>query len=247
MIPSYSVLFEAGFTMKFRWILCLIFYIFTIQGEPVYKVISLKQFCLAQTLLKTQHRTALINYIIIARNYQSYLEIGTCSGSTLNAVTAVHKVGVDPFPYIPCDFQMTSDEFFAINRETFDIIFIDGCHLYEQVLRDVANSLKCLNPGGIIVMHDCLPQRPEHQYRIQILSDWNGDVWKAAAYIRMHFKDAHFCVLDMDWGCGLITPHSTQNLYPSIPIGQLDWKYYIDNRDELLNVVSVNDWIRTFE
>jgi hypothetical protein len=191
----------------------------------------------------------LINYIIATRNYKSYLEIGIEDGANFLSINATHKVGVDPEPSpgTPCDFQMPSDEFFAINQQTFDLIFIDGLHLYEQVLKDVTHSLKCLNPGGMIVIHDCLPRYPEAQYRIRVPTEWNGDVWKAAAYIRMHFQDVHFCVLDMDWGCGLITPHATQNLYPSIPMEQLDWDCYINNKEQLLNIVSAESWIRTFK
>jgi len=217
------------------------------QGQSPYRIISLKQFCLAQALLKNRQRSHLINYIIFVRSYQSYLEIGIGDGSTLRSVTAMHKVGVDPFPEGSCDFPMPSDEFFEINQETFDLIFIDGFHWHEQVLRDVSNALKCLNPGGMIVMHDCLPTCEAHQSRFPMLSEWTGDVWKAAAYVRMHFQDVYFCVLDMDWGCGLITPNTTQSLYPSIPIKELDWDYFIQHRDQLLNVIPVNDWIQTFE
>ena len=71
-------------------------------------------------------------------------------------------------------------------------------------------------------------------------------VWKVAAYIRMHFQNVHFCVLDMDWGCGILTPHATQDLYPSIPFEQMDWDYYITNRQQLLNIITVKEWIETF-
>jgi hypothetical protein len=40
---------------------------------------------------------------------------------------------------------MTSDEFFEINKSTYDIIFIDGLHIDEQVERDIINGLKILN------------------------------------------------------------------------------------------------------
>ena len=51
---------------------------------------------------------------------------------------------------------MTSDEYFSKFKDKFDIIFIDGLHHYEQVKKDIFNSLEILNSNGIILMHDCL-------------------------------------------------------------------------------------------
>jgi hypothetical protein len=198
-------------------------------------------------LLSRKSRTNLLNYLIAVNGYKSYLEIGIADGRNFNEVIAERKIGIDPNPNVKCTYHLNSDAFFESNKETFDIVFIDGWHRYEQVLRDVYNALSCLNPGGIIVMHDCLPILEEHQSPIPpaIPGAWNGDVWKAAAYIRMHLKDVHFCVLDMDWGCGILTPHSHQTLFPELPISNMDWDYYIKNKQQLLNVKSVEEWIST--
>jgi predicted O-methyltransferase YrrM len=55
--------------------------------------------------------------------------------------------------------HITSDAFFERSMVKFDVIFIDGLHEEHQVDRDIVNSLQHLNPGGIIVLHDCLPPR----------------------------------------------------------------------------------------
>ena len=52
---------------------------------------------------------------------------------------------------------MTSDEFFELNNEKFDFVFVDGLE-HDQVRRDVENALRCLNPGGYIALHDMLPR-----------------------------------------------------------------------------------------
>jgi predicted O-methyltransferase YrrM len=71
-------------------------------------------------------------------------------------------IGVDPNQGVT--LRMTSDEFFAANQFTFDIVFIDGLH--DQVAKDIENSLRVLNPGGIIVMHDCNPTTKISQLRM---------------------------------------------------------------------------------
>jgi len=39
----------------------------------------------------------------------------------------------------------------------FDVIYIDGGHLYPQAKSDYEQSLKLLNPGGLIAFHDISP------------------------------------------------------------------------------------------
>lgn len=48
----------------------------------------------------------------------------------------------------------TSERFFALNREQFDVIFVDGDHRMNEALRDMENALRCLNPGGLLIIDD---------------------------------------------------------------------------------------------
>jgi hypothetical protein len=51
-------------------------------------------------------------------------------------------------------FKMLSNNFFKINKEFFDIIYIDGAHDYESVLSDANNAIKILRKNGIIFFDD---------------------------------------------------------------------------------------------
>ena len=42
--------------------------------------------------------------------------------------------------------------------QKFDIIFIDGLHEYDQVKKDIVNSLKFIDEKGFILIHDLLPE-----------------------------------------------------------------------------------------
>ena len=52
--------------------------------------------------------------------------------------------------------RTTSDEYFINNKYKFDLIYIDGNHHSDNVLRDARNSFKLLNKGGFIVFDDFL-------------------------------------------------------------------------------------------
>ena len=51
-------------------------------------------------------------------------------------------------------FKMTSDEFFKINSDKFDLIYVDGDHSAKQVFRDINNSWNILNKGGCLILDD---------------------------------------------------------------------------------------------
>jgi SAM-dependent methyltransferase len=179
------------------------------------------------------NRLQLLNYLVRTRGYESYLEIGCEGDRTFAAVAALHKIGIDPRD--GGTLRMKSDDFFQINRDAFDLVFIDGLHHCEQVLRDVQNSLAALRAGGCIVLHDCLPTRREHQERRPIEREWTGDVWKAVVALRRR-SDCDTGVLDADWGLGVVLPRPNSSILSSTP--ELTWETYVARRDELLRVVD---------
>ena len=104
------------------------------------------------------------------------MEIGCDDNYSFSQIEVEKKIGVDP--YSGGNYKGTSDEFFLRNSECFDCIFIDGLHEYDQVYKDIINSLKFLNEGGIILLHDCLPPSIHQQAVPRYKRTWNGDVGK---------------------------------------------------------------------
>ena len=139
-------------------------------------------------------RLDLIQLIIKKNEYKKYLEIGCNQDEVFNKID-IDKIGVDPIS--GGNFRGTSDEFFLRNSECFDCIFIDGLHEYDQVYKDIINSLKFLNEGGIILLHDCLPPSIHQQAVPRYKKTWNGDVWKAIVNIRTNANyDTVTCCID---------------------------------------------------
>ncbi len=190
-------------------------------------------------------RYDIINALIDARGYNSFLEIGTYRGETFNHVHCPIKRCVDPDPMAHATFQMTSDAFFTQNRklwgDRYDIIFIDGLHEREQVWRDIGGALWCLHDNGAIVMHDCLPTSEEMQEWHDISQQgktWTGDVWKA--YLKaLHSLPFLVYVVDTDYGCGIIdTTRPSHMPHKDIDMDLLEWKDFdkakMNARDALI-------------
>jgi SAM-dependent methyltransferase len=157
------------------------------------------------------NRAELINHLLSVRRGTRYLEVGVhAEEDNFAHVRAAHKVGVDVDPVTT--FCGTSDEFFAQNRDVFHLVFIDGLHTEQQVARDIENAYRCLAPGGCVVLHDCLPPDAWHQRDAEQYNqgeNWNGTVWKAA--LREFNRTTHrCCIVDADWGCGVIDTSAGQ-------------------------------------
>jgi len=150
--------------------------------------------------VKFRSRDGVINNL--KKNKQSYLEIGVEYGCTFQNINIEKKVGVDPDPKLEDNriIKKTSDDFFKENVEKFDIIFIDGMHQSDYVLRDFNNAVECLNEGGLIFIDDVLPANEREQYKIPIKhvyengilkykEPWTGDVWKFIYYLIKNNKE----------------------------------------------------------
>lgn len=190
-------------------------------------------------------RTDIINTLVVKYNYKSYLEVGTQDpSSNFDLINIQHKVSIDPFPRGAVTFVGTSDEYFdSITKDVkYDIIFIDGLHHSEQVLKDIENSLNHLSDNGTIVCHDCLPTTEKMQYREDHGEEWTGDVWKAIAELRVVRTDLDIKVVDSDYGCGIIRrgtniPYQTSEDYKT-------YSHFSLNRNHLMNVISTNDLLK---
>lgn len=193
-------------------------------------------------------RTDIINRLIEANGYKSYLEIGVPDPKrNYDKIRCKHKECVDPligdnFEHHRISdadkwltYRMTSDEMFAqmpANKK-YDIIFIDGLHLEEQVDKDIFHSLKHLNKNGCIVVHDCLPQCEQHQLEKRETNIWNGSVWKSIP--KLNAYGIEYITVNADYGCGILLYGKISKL-PEKSI--LTWEDFIDCRDELMHVVS---------
>lgn len=149
-------------------------------------------------------RQAFINKAISMFDNCKYLEIGVANNVVFNSIPLKmsDKFGVDPEK--GGNYRMTSDRFFLENNKLkFDVIFIDGLHYYDQCQKDCINSMKSLKEGGIIFLHDLLPQNENEQIVPQQHPSWTGDVWKVAVEL-LNSKNVDFKIINIDHGIGIL-------------------------------------------
>jgi len=185
-----------------------------------------------------QDRIGLLQALAARDSRGSYLEIGCNRNKVFKEIPIKDKVGVDPNR--GGTHRMTSDEFFAGNERKFDLVFIDGLHHADQVLRDIDNTLKVLTDKGVVVLHDCNPATEEAQIVPPARRGvpWNGDVWKAIVVLRSR-PDMDIAVADFDYGCGVLL--SRANTRPLETVRAIEDLSYADleaNRQDWLRLMT---------
>ena len=192
---------------------------------------------------KYPKRYEIIQEIINKKKYKSYLEIGCFKDDTFNNIKISKKIGVDPES--GGNVRMTSDQFFNKNNDTFDIVFIDGLHIFEQVRKDIKNSLNILNKNGIILVHDCLPKKNRDQMIPRSHENWNGDVWKAIVECRtLENIDTYTCLADQ--GIGVILKNKNKNILKlnKKKFKKMKFKEYYLNYKEYMNLIVAEDLLK---
>jgi hypothetical protein len=195
------------------------------------------------------NRTEILNKLIQKNKFRSYLEIGVNTpnqpGYNWIGVSCETKHGVDP--NVNTTYCMTSDEFFSNHiSQKYDIVFVDGLHLFEQAYRDIENSLSNLNENGIIVVHDCNPTSEITQRRERVSDAWHGDVWKAILKLRLEKKDVNIHTVDTDEGCAIITKGHQTLMNNSDGVDMYTYEFFNENRVEILNLIHINEFIKKF-
>ncbi len=108
-------------------------------------------------------------------NYETALEIGATWGVSTMAILGAGKgnlLSVDPIPKNHADMHATvetavngysdrwdywegrSAGFWPENKTIYDLIYIDGSHLYDDFRNDIFEAWKVLRDGGLLICDD---------------------------------------------------------------------------------------------
>lgn len=152
------------------------------------------------------HTVRRVNRLAHLLSAKSYLEIGVHDGQTILNIEMHTRTGVDPsFQFDTKSetnehtkfFHQYSDDFFYDQpfNSQFDIIFIDGLHTFEQVLRDLTNSISRSHQSSVFLIDDVWPNDiysaiPDPQIAMRMRAavgsadqSWHGDVFKIVYFV----------------------------------------------------------------
>jgi Methyltransferase domain len=166
------------------------------------------------TVLATRHGR--LNALGRLNGATRYLEVGVHKAKTLRNVQIELKTAVDPvFAFERSELskhnveyhEVTSDDFFAQASpalQPFDVVYLDGLHVYEQTLRDLTNALRFSHERTLVLIDDTLPvsflAAERDQSRVRFAREfvphedkqWMGDVFKIIPFL-------HDYMPDLDW------------------------------------------------
>lgn len=98
-----------------------------------------------------------------------------------------------------------------LNGRKFDFLFIDGDHEYNGVLEDLIQWYPLVRPGGLIAIHDIVPdEEAKTGVRPKNSLIWGGGVYRFWARVKDQFEHKEF-VKDWDQGgFGIGVIHKSQ-------------------------------------
>jgi hypothetical protein len=188
------------------------------------------------------NRIALVNLLVSKQQNPAYLEIGCQSNTLFDSVPANIKTGIDPVS--GGNVRATSDVFFERNTQLYDVIFIDGLHTYEQVQKDVINSIRFLKPGGYVALHDMLPGSWLEHHVPRLNGIWTGDVWKVAFELAQS-TGIDFKIVKIDYGVGVfrVTEKEPKLVDLANELKEKEFEYFYKNIGKL-PLVEWQDFVK---
>ncbi|MCW5718453.1 MAG: class I SAM-dependent methyltransferase [Bauldia sp.] len=152
--------------------------------------------------------------------YRRYLEIATSTtGGRYHALDRarfddcrrlLYNCPADFDDGMPIDYRATGLDIAGLlatiagEDRRFDVMLVDPHHTYEASLRDLEAAFGLLQPGGALVVHDCLPPDKATASPTPRAGAWCGLTYKAFLDFVSDRTDLRYVTVDTDYGCGVI-------------------------------------------
>jgi len=187
-----------------------------------------------------KNKAEIINRIVQEVGAISYLEIGYGNGANFDKIECEVKLSIDPEAKPTGKLQgvlyrKTSDEFFGINEDDIDCVFIDGLHHCDQVRKDIINALKC--NAKAIILHDTIPTTEAHQIVPRKQLSWTGDCWRAVVGFKQSYPDVKLETYRSDYGLSVLYPEG-KKVKKHFENKEMTYDEFKENEVTLLNIID---------
>ena len=92
--------------------------------------------------------------VTVVDPYLKYREIEGFSNQDIKKTYKIFKENIKNFKNRIKFYRIKSNDFFKQNKQTYDLVYIDGSHFYKDVVKDFKNALNILNINGLIILDD---------------------------------------------------------------------------------------------
>ena len=205
-----------------------------------------------------------IRYIASRKKFRRYFEI--TSRTTGQRFHEANAIGFDVCTRLVYNFEGNHPDDLAVEfssksedisyvqqyivskYKNFDIILVDGYHTYDCASRDLQFAKSILKPGGVIVVHDCLPTSITEASPEFSEGSWCGVTYKAFLDFCFRHRTSSYLTVDTDYGCGVV--FSPENIFVGYlnyltSFGkftyQMKWKRLKDDYESLFCLLRHNN------
>lgn len=233
-------------------------------------------------------KARIINRLVAVHGYRRYLELCTTVTGGLYAAIDRSQLAVcrrliyrcrDEYDDgLPIDYRSRTNSIGACLRaivaddQPFDLVLVNSWHEYETSWRDLQKAFRLIRPGGMLLVHDCLPPRAEIAGPLPIPGEWCGVSYQAYVDFVHGRNDLTFYTVDCDYGCGVVRKkqplsglgqgaRTALSMLRRLPTRRLRRQWceakqagseetfavFEANRVPLLNLISVEDFLKREE
>lgn len=168
---------------------------------------------------------------------------------------------------LPIDFRISDFDIgpaikeLKVSFDKVDICLVDGWHTYDCAIRDLTCVYDLLADGGVLIVHDCLPENEQSASPAWVPGIWSGASYRAYLDFVLPRHDLGYCTVNVDHGCGIIFKKRTINFMRDAPSSvtrselTADWfaihnndkaayDFFMRHHTQLLRLVSARDFVR---
>ena len=136
----------------------LIEYINEISPTKKMKMVEIGSYLGESTLVFADHFKEVITIDPFLDDYDPNDE--ACKHVSLSVVHEQFLLNIEGKNNIKHIHKLSDDAIEDLKTQSFDFIYIDGLHTYDQIKKDIENYLPLIKKGGFIAGHD---YHPNHQ------------------------------------------------------------------------------------